>query len=163
MLAAAVLALLSAAPAGAAPTPRPPSAKAAASGPLANLRISFVMRLKDLQSAGNFTVRDGAQANFVRGGEAPFEVKTEKGTGLEFKKYGTIVNCLAASAPGAKTVLADCQFELSGPGRAETTFQVKPPMTFQLQTSFVAEKGKTVVLIDDADQRLEVKIEDATP
>lgn len=162
-LAAVVFFLLSAAPAGAAGSPRPTAPKAPPSARPANLRVSFAIRLQDLQSSGNFAVQDGSQANYVRGGETPFEVKTEKGTGLEFKKYGTIVNCLPASVPGGNTVAASCQFELSGPGRPETTFQVKPPMTFQLQTTFVAEKGKTLVLVDEPDRRLEVKLEEVKP
>ncbi len=157
------LAVLSASGAGAAGAPRPAAPKAPPSSRPTNFRISFVLRLQDMQSAGNFVVQDGAQANYTRGGDAPFEVKTEKGTGLEFKKYGTIVNCLPVSAPGGKSVAADCQFELSGPGRPETTFQVKPPMTFQLQTSFVAEIGKTTVLVDEPDRRLEVRIDEAKP
>lgn len=129
-----------------------------------NFRISFTIRAGEVSSSGNFVVKNGNQVNYVRGGDTPIEVKNSRGDkGVEFKKHGTIVNCLPTADPNGTLVHAECQFELSGPGKPETSLQVHPVATFQIQSSFVARKGQPLVLVDEPDRRIEVKIEDAGP
>jgi len=154
----AVLAVCSAADSFAAPAsvpPPPPQPKDAA-----NYKISFMIKVQGLESAGNFVVHEGAQVNYVRGGETPYEVANKQGTGIEFKKHGTIVNCLPVAVPDSDRVILQCQFELSGAIAPATSLKVRPIETFQLQTEFSAQRGKTVVLVDEADRHLEVKVEE---
>lgn len=170
-MAAPLAALLASAPGFAAEAPPRPAgigisapkktqAGAPPSESALNFRISFRIKLDELESAGNFVVQDGSQGNYVTGGDAPIEVQNSRGDkGLEFKKHATIVNCLPASFPEGGRVLAQCQFELSGPGRPATSFQARPPSTFQLQTSFVAALGRSLLLVDEPNRRVEIKIE----
>ncbi|MCX5787523.1 MAG: hypothetical protein NTX64_03280 [Elusimicrobia bacterium] len=126
-----------------------------------NLKVSFKLKFKRLESSGNFTVQSGTQANYVIGGDDPVEVITKQGTGIEFKKYGTIVNILPAVVFDSDKVDAQLQAELSGPQAPETSLKVNPISTFQIQTEFTITLGKTIVLVDEPDRRVEIKIEPA--
>lgn len=158
------LAAFLAAPAAAQkPFPGPltaPAAKPAGAGS-ENFRISFKIRSRGLESSGNFVVRDGAQGNYVRGGEDPYEFDAGKGRGVDFKKHGTIVNCAPASAGGA--VSMSCQFELSGVLPPAGSLGARPVETFQFQSDFTLRRGETLVLIDEPDRGIEVAVDVARP
>jgi hypothetical protein len=126
----------------------------------ANYRVAFSVKAGDLSGAGNFVVSDGSQANYVHGGERPHEVATSNGTSVEFKKVAFITNCVVAAVPDKEEAAAECQFELSGPGKPDPSHKLKvPPIeTFQYQTSFTARLGKTLVLVDEPSKRVEVTI-----
>lgn len=151
------LAALSAAP-GSAQGPlkdlRPP--KNAGSG-TENFKISFKIRSRGLESAGNFVARDGAQSNYVRGGETPYEFDGGRGKTVEYKKHGTIVNCLPASQGDA--VSLTCQFELSGVLAPTGTLGARPLETFQFQSDFTIRRGETLALVDEPDRGIEVTLE----
>src|SRR5205823_310171 len=112
-------------------------------------------------SSGNFRVLNQTQANYVLGGDQPFEVETANGKGVEFKKFGTIVNVLPAIKPDTDIVDSQLQIELSGPLAAQGALKVRPVATFQLQTEFSAPLGKTVLIVDEPDRRVEVRFEAA--
>ena len=126
-----------------------------------NLKISFKLKFKRLESSGNFTVQSGTQANYVIGGDDPVEISNAQGKGVEFKKHGTIVNILPIVQPDSDRVDAQWQSEISGPLAPETSLKVNPIATFQIQTEFTVTLGKTIVLVDEPDRRVEVKIEPA--
>lgn len=133
----------------------------APSTPLANYRVAFRMKLAELERSGNFTVQDGAQANYVLGGDTPTEAQNSRGEkGIEFKKHGTIVNCIVT---GGGRLNAQCQFEISGPLPPQTSLKVNPIATLQLQTTFTAEKGKPLLLVDEPDRRIEITITETAP
>lgn len=130
----------------------------------ADYRISFKMKDHDLEASGNFVVQNGAQANYVSGGETPSVVSSKNGEkGVEFKKHSAIVNCLPVENPNNGRIRAECQFELSGPLAPATELKVHPAKTFQLQTSFEVQKGHTLVLTDEPDRRVEVRIDEVAP
>ena len=124
-----------------------------------NLKFSFKLKFKQMENVGNFVVQSGTQANYVLGGEIPVEVEHAQGKGIEFKRHGTIVNVLPVVRPDSDKVDIQLQCELSGPLPPETSLRVNPIATFQYQTAFVATLGKTLVLIDEPDRRVEVTID----
>ena len=126
--------------------------KAAEAAPAAaNFKISFRLKSADMEKTGNFVIAEGEQANYLVGGE--FTRQALDGKETEPKKYGTIVNCLVKTVAGARSANAQCQFELSGP------VQGKAPVVFQLQTSFVAPLGRPLVLVDEPERLVEIKID----
>ena len=154
----------------AAQNPRPkhfPSelkAPAAKAGNTANFRIHFKLRSHELEGAGNFVVADRAQSNYVAGGEYPEEVANGRGEkGVEFKKHALIVNCVPAGQPDGDSVQVQCQFELSGPLPPVGSLKVRPIETFQYQTDFMIKRGQTLVLIDEPDRRVELKLDEVAP
>lgn len=124
-----------------------------------NLRISFKLKEQNLESAGNFTVRNGSQSNYIAGGEVPFETEMAKGKAVDYKKTGVIVNCLPRALSEDAFALV-CQFELSGPGLPVGTLGARPAQTFQLQSEFTVRKGKTLVLVDEPTRRVEIKLDE---
>jgi hypothetical protein len=126
----------------------------------ANLRISFKIRYKELENSGNFIVQSGTQANYVIGGEEPREIQNAQGKGIEFKKHGIIVNVLPVLYPETDVVDTQLQCEISGPLSPVTSLQVPPIATFQLQIEFRSALGKPIVLVDEPDRRIEVKIDE---
>ena len=158
------LAALSAAPGSAQEPAKGPRAvrplKAGGSG-TENFKISFKIRASGLESAGNFMVRDGAQSNYVRGGETPYEFDGGRGKSVEYKKHGTIVNCLPASHGDA--VSLTCQFELSGALAPTGSLGARPIETFQLQSDFTIRRGETLALVDEPDRGIEITLETARP
>jgi hypothetical protein len=155
-----------ASPQGSAPAPaqrkfkemRPPAATPRES---MNLRLSFKLRYKNLESSGNFIVQNGTQANYVLGGEQPFEIANAQGKGIEFKKHGAVVNVLPVIDPNADKVDVQWQSEISGPLEPETSLKVNPVASFQVQTEFIVPIGKTIVLVDEPDRRIEARFEPA--
>lgn len=124
-----------------------------------NLRISFKIKEQDLERSGNFTVADGAQSNYIAGGETPFEVDAAKGKAVEYKKTAVIVNCLPKALSGDLFAVT-CQFELSGPGQPTGTLQARPVQTLQFQSEFTLRKGRPLLLIDEPARRIEISIEE---
>jgi hypothetical protein len=123
----------------------------------AQFRVAFTLKIGGLDYASSFVLQDGSQANYIDGGEVSYVFKGEKGESIEFKKRGVIVNCVAVENPNAKSrVRAECQFEISGPVKSAT--RAADVATFQLQTSFEAEKGKPLLVVDGPDKRVEVTI-----
>ncbi len=128
-----------------------------------NFKISFKIKDGELEAAGSFVVMSGSQSNYVAGGEKVFEIDSAARKSVEFKKHGTIVNCVAVSKPGGTIVRAECQFEISGPLAPVGDLKARPISTFQFQTAFEVERGHTLVLIDEPARRLEIKIEVVAP
>lgn len=163
----APLAALLASFALAAPHPSPSGLKSPnqlASSSDGHFKVSFTMRNRTLERSGNFVVQEGSQASYVAGGEVAWPVRGAKGVGVDFKKVATIVNCVVVKDPNHKNrARAECQFELSGPVKSETgpkELDVPDVTTFQFQTAFEADSGKPVVLVDEADKRLVVTLEE---
>jgi len=147
-----ILALvLLAAPAGAAPLPAPKE-------PSTNVVVDFKLKNALREASGRFLMGDGNQANYVAGGEVTKTIKHSQGNGVEFKKYGVIVNCLPTLNPDRQRVSMECQFEISGPGRKNPDLDAWDLDTFQYQARFVAELGKPIVLVDEPDRRVEVTV-----
>lgn len=97
-----------------------------------------------LSDSAAFVVQNAAQANYVRGGDKHFKVRTGQGEGVEFKKWGFIVNVLPAVDPSRpERVTLQVQIEISGPvGDGE----VKDSITWQLQTQVTVVKGKKTLI-----------------
>jgi len=143
--------VLLAAPAAAAPLSSPKETTA-------NLLISFKLKSSLREASGRFVVGSGNQSNYIAGGEVANTVKNSQGKGVEFKKHGVIVNCLPVLSADSRRVRAECQFEVSGPGRKNADLDAWDIDTFQYQAGFTAELGKTLVLVDEPDRRVELTI-----
>ncbi|MBI5240239.1 MAG: hypothetical protein HY926_07180 [Elusimicrobia bacterium] len=148
---AIIAVILLAVPAGAAPLSAPKEASA-------NIAVAFKLKNALREASGRFVVGSGNQANYVVGGELTQTIKNSQGKGIEYKKHGVIINCLPALAGDGKRVRAECQFEISGPGRKNADLDAWDVDTFQYQTSFTAELGKAIVLVDEPDRRVEVTL-----
>jgi len=129
-----------------------------------HFKVSFSIRNKALEKAGNFVVQEGSQASYIDGGEVAWPVRGAQGVAVEYKKVSTLVNCVVVEDPNFKArARAECQFELSGPVPSETgpkELAVADAKTFQLQTAFEADLGKPLVLVDEPDKRLTVTLEE---
>ena len=148
----AILAVaLLAAPAAAAPLSAPKEASA-------NIVITFKLKSALREASGRFVVGNEQQANYVTGGELAKTVQNKQGKGLEYKKHGVIINCLPILEADRKRVRAECQFEISGPGRKSPDFDAWDLDTFQYQAGFTAELGKPLVLVDEPDRHVEVTL-----
>jgi len=96
-------------------------------------------------------VQSGAQANFVVGGEQPYPVTNNQGVGVEFKKYGVILNVVPVINPNKKdAVRAEMQLEVSAPDASKTVqvgnTSVPSMTTRQLQTAIELKSGETLVI-----------------
>jgi hypothetical protein len=150
--------LLLASAASAAPLPGKLHKPDPASRPAApQYRVSFAMKAGGLEYASSFVLQDGAQANYIDGGEISQEIDSGRMRSIEFKKRGVIVNCVAVENPNDKSrVHAECQFEISGPVKSAT--RASDLASFQFQTSFEVEKGKPLFVVDGPEKRVEVTI-----
>lgn len=124
----------------------------------ANIVVAFKLKNALREASGRFVIGSGSQANYVVGGELTKAVQTSQGKGLEYKKHGVIVNCLPILSPDGKRVSAELQVEISGPGRKNPDLDAWDLDTFQYQTSFTAEPGKPLVLVDEPDRRVEITV-----
>jgi hypothetical protein len=157
-------ALLLAAGAASAQEPMRPVAQKKRATSSSNFRISFKLRSHELQAAGNFTVADGAQANYVVGGERPEETPDAGGKPVvDFKKHGLIVDCVPTRRPSDGLVDVQCQFELTGVLPPTGAAKARPTETFQYQTDFSIKPGSSLVLVDEPDRRVELKLEELAP
>jgi hypothetical protein len=148
---AIITVMLLAAPAGAATLHAP-------KGDSANLVVAFKMKNAQREASGRFVAGNSTQANYVVGGEATKTIQSVQGKGVEYKKHGVIVNCLPVLTGDGRRVRAEIQLEISGPGRKNPDLDAWDVDTFQYQASFTAELGKTVVLVDEPDRRIEVTL-----
>jgi hypothetical protein len=124
----------------------------------ANIAVVFKIKNTLREAAGRFVVGNGSQANYVNGGELAKAVQTSQGKGLEYKKHGVIVNCLPILSADGRRANMECQFEISGPGNKNPDLDAWDLVTFQYQSSFTAELGKTLVLVDEPDRRVEITV-----
>ncbi len=80
------------------------------------------------------------QSNHVTGGDRPFKVHTANGEGVEFKRWGFIVNTLPVIDPNNPTrVDTQIQLELSGPLSGKDGIEIE---TWQLQTEVLSTLGR---------------------
>ncbi len=96
-------------------------------------------------------VQAGSQANFVVGGDQPYPVTNNQGVGVEFKKYGVILNVLPVINPNKKdTIRAEAQLEVSNPDYSKPVTvggtSVPSITTRQIQTSVEVKSGETLVI-----------------
>ena len=95
--------------------------------------------------------KSGAVANFVVGGEIPFPVVNVQGVGVEFKKFGVILNILPTLIPGRKdTINAQLQLEVSNPDFSKPlviqNVAVPSLVPRQAQTEVELKNGETLVI-----------------
>lgn len=126
------------------PTFTPPAAESGASSAPDHaekvLRLQVEGEYAGMKHSADFLVENANQCNYVQGGEKAFVVQTNAGKGLEFKKWGFIVNALPVEDPsGSGRVSIQMQVEISGPVQAKDGVEVQ---TWQLQTTLHAVKGK---------------------
>lgn len=93
----------------------------------------------------------GEQANFVVGGDQPYPVTNNQGVGVEFKKFGVILNILPAVNPNKKdSIDAQMQIEVSNPdfSKPVTVGNTTVPsiVTRQVQTRVEIKSGETLVI-----------------
>ena len=152
-------------PAFAAPLPaiRSKSLAAKIGGESTNFKISYKIRHAELEDSGSFLVLSGSQSNYIAGGEKAFEFGAGAAKAVEFKKHGAIVNCLAVAKPDTTIVRAECQFELSGPLAPTGDLKARSIASFQFQSSFEIERGRTLVLVEGPSRLIEVKIDAVAP
>jgi pilus assembly protein CpaC len=96
-------------------------------------------------------VQAQSQANFVVGGESPYPVTNAQGVGVEFKKYGVILNIMPVINPNKKdTIRAELQLEVSNPDFSKPVqvgnTAVPSITTRQIQTSVEIKSGETLVI-----------------
>lgn len=96
-------------------------------------------------------VQAQSQASFVVGGESPYPVTNAQGVGVEFKKYGVILNIMPVINPNKKdTIRAEMQLEVSNPDFSKPVqvgnTAVPSLITRQLQTSVEIKSGETLVI-----------------
>ena len=95
--------------------------------------------------------KSGTQANFVVGGDQPYPVTNAQGVGVEFKKFGVILNILPAINPNKKdSIDAQLQLEVSNPdfSKPVTVGNTSVPAmtTRQVQTEVEIKSGETLVI-----------------
>ena len=95
--------------------------------------------------------KTGTQANFVVGGDQPYPVTNAQGVGVEFKKFGVILNILPAINPNKKdSIDAQLQLEVSNPDYSKpvTVGNTSVPsiVTRQVQTEVEIKSGETLVI-----------------
>lgn len=121
----------------------PASAQAGADdleSPYQVLRLQVEGEYAGIRHSADFLVENASQSNYVQGGEKAFTVETKAGKGLEFKKWGFIVNVLPVVDPNKNDrVNLQLQIEISGPVQGKDGVEVQ---TWQLQTTIHVVKGK---------------------
>lgn len=95
--------------------------------------------------------KNQTQANFVVGGDQPYPVTNNQGVGVEFKKFGVILNILPVVNPNKKDYIdAQLQLEVSNPdfSRPVTVGNTTVPsiITRQIQTEVEIKSGETIVI-----------------
>ncbi|MFA5139052.1 MAG: type II and III secretion system protein [Elusimicrobiota bacterium] len=95
--------------------------------------------------------KNATQANFVVGGDQPYPVTNNQGVGVEFKKFGVILNILPVVNPNKKDYIdAQMQLEVSNPdfSKPVTVGNTSVPsiVTRQIQTEVEIKSGETIVI-----------------
>lgn len=116
-----------------------------------SLRMLETEGKAQLLSNPKVIVQAGSQANFVVGGDQPYPVTNNQGVGVEFKKFGVILNILPVINPNKKdTIRAEAQLEVSNPdfSRPVAVGNISVPSitTRQVQTSVELTSGETLVI-----------------
>jgi pilus assembly protein CpaC len=104
-----------------------------------------------LLSNPKIITKNATQANFVVGGDQPYPVTNNQGVGVEFKKFGVILNILPVVNPAKKDYIdAQLQLEVSNPdfSRPVTVGNTTVPsiVTRQIQTEVEIKSGETIVI-----------------
>jgi pilus assembly protein CpaC len=95
--------------------------------------------------------KNATQANFVVGGDQPYPVTNNQGVGVEFKKFGVILNILPVVNANKKDYIdAQMQLEVSNPdfSKPVTVGNTSVPsiVTRQIQTEVEIKSGETIVI-----------------
>ena len=104
-----------------------------------------------LLSNPKIITKNAVQANFVVGGDQPYPVTNNQGVGVEFKKFGVILNILPVINPNRKDHIdAQLQLEVSNPdfSKPVTVGNTTVPsiVTRQIQTEVEIKSGETIVI-----------------
>jgi pilus assembly protein CpaC len=104
-----------------------------------------------LLSNPKIITKSATQANFVVGGDQPYPVTNNQGVGVEFKKFGVILNILPVANPNKKdSIDAQLQLEVSNPDYSKpvTVGNTSVPsiVTRQIQTEVEIKSGETIVI-----------------
>lgn len=104
-----------------------------------------------LLSNPKIITKNAVQANFVVGGDQPYPVTNNQGVGVEFKKFGVILNILPVVNPNKKDHIdAQLQLEVSNPdfSKPVTVGNTTVPsiVTRQIQTEVEIKSGETIVI-----------------
>ncbi|MFH2204273.1 MAG: type II and III secretion system protein [Elusimicrobiota bacterium] len=104
-----------------------------------------------LLSNPKIITKNATQANFVVGGDQPYPVTNNQGVGVEFKKFGVILNILPVVNPNKKNYIdAQLQLEVSNPdfSKPVTVGNTTVPaiVTRQIQTEVEIKSGETIVI-----------------
>lgn len=104
-----------------------------------------------LLSNPKIITKNATQANFVVGGDQPYPVVNNQGVGVEFKKFGVILNILPVVNPNKKDYVdAQLQLEVSNPDYSKpvTVGNTTVPtiVTRQIQTEVEIKSGETIVI-----------------
>ncbi len=116
-----------------------------------SLRLLETEGKAQLLSNPKVIVMAQSQANFVVGGENPYPVTNNQGVGVEFKKFGVILNILPVINPNKKdTIRAEMQLEVSNPDFSKPVqvgnTAVPSITTRQVQTNVELKSGETLVV-----------------
>jgi hypothetical protein len=131
----------------------------ARSGGGINLKISYKMKLDAVESVGSFVTESGTQCNNVLKEDAPYvsDETGEKKPGSN--RHGAIVNAVATAAAGKKAGVK-LQAEMTELLEPAAGTKAAPVKTFQYQGTFTVELGRSIVLVDGPDRRLEMTVEE---
>lgn len=104
-----------------------------------------------LLSNPKIITKNATQANFVVGGSQPYPVTNNQGVGVEFKKFGVILNILPVVNPNKRDYIdAQLQLEVSNPdfSKPVTVGNTTVPsiVTRQIQTEVEIKSGETIVI-----------------
>jgi len=104
-----------------------------------------------LLSNPKLITKNATQANFVVGGDQPYPVTNNQGVGVEFKKFGVILNILPVVNPNKRDYIdAQLQLEVSNPdfSKPVTVGNTTVPsiVTRQIQTEVEIKSGETIVI-----------------
>lgn len=125
--------------------------------------VELSAKYRELDETARFLVADGSQGNHVAGGEKAYPIKHSQGIGVEFKKWGFIVNILPIEDPAdPQKVAVQLQVEISGPVKSAISSSSDIPdiATWQCQSSFSVVKGRKTVIVE-APAHVELSIEEA--
>lgn len=117
----------------------------------ASLRLLETEGKAQILSNPKVITKSGTQASFVVGGDQPYPVTTAQGVGVEFKKFGVILNILPAVNPNKKeSIDAQLQLEVSNPDFSKPVVvggtSVPSITTRQIQTEVEIKSGETLVI-----------------
>ncbi|MFH1726340.1 MAG: type II and III secretion system protein [Elusimicrobiota bacterium] len=117
----------------------------------ASLKLLETEGKAQLLSNPKLITKNATQANFVVGGDQPFPVTNNQGVGVEFKKFGVILNILPVVNPNKKDYInAQLQLEVSNPdfSKPVTVGNTTVPsiVTRQIQTEVEIKNEETIVI-----------------